>query len=151
MKLWELFQDKFINTIEESKLFEMAYSRRDVERKITDLGNPIIKHLVKIFKWEDRLNYAKHCNDIESWLIDIGSIQLKNGNFPKQENYFKWICSDNLHDANSVSRLVKQLSNYHSLKEIRSNEEVYRLINELIYKISIDLAKDKFESLSDYL
>lgn len=44
MKIRELFEDKLLYWIENTPLLEMAFSRKEIESKITSLGYPIIEH-----------------------------------------------------------------------------------------------------------
>jgi cytochrome c553 len=43
------------------------------------------------------------------------------------------------------------LKDYHTLKEIRTDAEVYRQIEGLMKKITADLSDDKFEGIENYL
>ena len=151
MKLWELFQDKLIDAFENSKLLEMAYSRRDAEHKISSLSSPINQHLVKILKWEDTLNKTKHIDDINTWLFEIQRIKLKNNKRPKAENYFQWLFTEPLSDKHELSNLIKQLYQYHTLKVLHSDDEVYFEIQRLYSAICKDLPNGEFFNLTDYL
>jgi len=151
MKLQELFEDKVLEWFENSPLFEMAFSRKEVESKITNLGSPIIKHLIKIIKWEDEINYEKHCNDITEWFYQVQRMKLKNDKRPLGKDYYKWLFVDNVEDENEIIRWIRSLSNYHQLKSKSTDSEVYQKINIIIQKISNDLSKNRFEDIRHYL
>ncbi len=133
-------------------IYEMARDRRKAENDISSLADPIINHLIKILKWKDEINYNPHIHDINNWLFKIQRIRLKGGRRPKTSDYYKWIFEEILGSANDVTNIIRrELKDYHSLKEIRTDVEVYRQVQELMKKITADLSDDKFEGIENYL
>lgn len=132
-------------------LFEMAFNRKDVESKVTSLSLPLIKHLIKILKWKDDINYNKHIGDMNSWLYDIQGFSIKGNKKPSQYDYYQWIFTDVAKNEQTISRYIKGLHHYHSLQIIRTDEEVYDIIKSIIYKLSFDLPLDNFDNIEDYL
>ncbi len=61
----------------EEFLYEMAFDRNKAEERITGLGCPIVMHLIKVVRYNDPLNNRKHIVDIQNWLIQVSSVQLK--------------------------------------------------------------------------
>lgn len=147
VRLIEFLEDKIID----SRLFEMVFSRREVESKITELSFPVVEHLIKILKWDDRLNYQKHCSDINNWLLKIKSYKMKNGKRPKQSDYYQWMFHDTVQDEKTISHWVKVLTNYHTLKIIRTDKEVFDSITNILFELSKDLSKDDIKLIQDYL
>lgn len=122
------------------------------EEKITELSIPIIHHLIKLFKWEDLNNENKHINDINSWIRNIQNIKLKTktGRF-KESDYFRILFTENIPNKNVLERVINyDLSEYSKLKIINSNQEVYNKLNNICTKISQDLAKNDFKSITLY-
>lgn len=142
MKVYEIIGDF---------LYEMAFARRDVESKITSLGLPIIKHLIKIVKWKDDSNYNKHVGDINSWFYDIQSFRIKGNKKPTQFDYYAWIFEDVIASEKTLFRFIKGLYQYHNLPELRDDQEVYDIIKNVIYQVSFDLPLDQFDNIQDYL
>ena len=143
--------DILVDTILDTRLFENALRRREVESKITDLAYPIFDHLIKIIKWQDSINYSKHCQDIDNWLSRIQNYYYKGNKKPNQYDYFQWMFHDVIRDQETVSRQIRNMTRYQSLLEIRTNDEVYQIIKSIIYQISYDLPVNKFETITDYL
>lgn len=145
MKLRELFEKT------QDLLYEMAFSRKEVESRITDLSDPVVEHLIKILKWDDKMNYQKHCRDIDTWIMKIQRLQISGSKRPKQRDYYQWMCLDILQNITNVCRWIRVLYKYHQLKVIRTDEEVFNQIEIILSKISVDLAHNKFETIEDYL
>lgn len=149
MKLAELFDnltESFLDI-----LYEMAFSRRDAESKITGLAHPIIEHLIKVLKWKDDLNYNKHLGDIDGWIRQIRIIKLKGNKVPKYNDYYQWMISDLIPDKNTIELWIDSLNRYHQLKELRTNEEVYFTIIEIMNNLSKDLSKSIAKNIDSYL
>jgi hypothetical protein len=136
--------------LSETAIVEQALRRSDAETKITNESYQIIEHLIKLFKWEDPINSNKHCNDITSWLGAVYRIKMKNG-YPKQANYYQWMFSDIVYDVSDLTDIVSSMTRYHSLRVIRTDAEVYVLIDQLLDQISKDFATRQFHELSYYL
>ena len=143
--------DILVDTILDTRLFENALRRREVESKITDLAYPIFDHLIKIIKWQDSINYSKHCQDIDNWLSRIQNYYYKGNKKPNQYDYFQWMFHDVIRDQETVSRQIRNMTRYQSLLEIRTKDEVYQILKSIIYQISYDLPVNKFETITDYL
>lgn len=141
MKLFEVFH----------WLYEMAFSRKDIEGKITSLSLPIVKHLIKVLKWQDDQKYDKHLKDINSWIYDIQGFYIKGNRKPNQYDYFNWMFEDVVRDERTCSRYIKGLHQYHSLPVIRTDEEVFNMIKAILYNVSFDLHINDFDDIRDYL
>jgi len=133
-------------------LLEQAKQRKDVESVITYLAEPLIEHLIKILKWQDELNYKKHCISIEDFIFDIEKkSKLKGNKLPKQKDYFRWIFNDVVQNQYIVDKWINSLHNYHELKVIRTNEEVFIELKRIIFELSKDLPYQKVKNIEFYL
>jgi len=147
MRIYEIMFDEILYT----KIFEQALRRRDVESAITSLSVPITKHLVKLLKWHDTLNYDKHIGDINNWLFDIQRLIIKGGKRPTQSDYFTWMFKDVLNDEETLDRMIRGLHQYSNLLVIRKNDEVYNIIKNIMFQLSYDLELNDFDDIQDYL
>ncbi len=147
MKVWEIISEK----LADSFLFEMAFSRKEVESKITNESYQIIIHLIKILKWQDELNYQKHIGDVNSWLYKIQAYYIKGNKKPTQTDYYKWMFLDVAQNEKTISRYIKGLHKYHHLPVIRTDDEVFDSIKGILYQISYELPLDNFDDLTTYL
>lgn len=130
-------------------LLEMTFPREKAEERITGLGQPFVKHLIKVLKWEDLTNYEKHVNDMQSWIDDISDIQIKPNKLPKYKDYFKWIFTDNRVTVDKIKQLKYT---YGKLSELQSDEDVIRLIlNDIAPALCNDLAQGKIINIRSYL
>jgi len=147
MKIFEIIADK----LSKSYIFEMAFDRKDVEARITSIADPIVEHLVKALKWEDPVNYEKHLGDINNWLFQIQRLKMKNNKKPTQHDYYTWMFTDVAQDELTISRFVKGLHRYHHLPIIKTDDEVFNIIKNILYQLSYDLALNKFDDINHYL
>lgn len=147
MKLLELMCDKIIN----SDLFEQAFRRQEVESQITNLAHPVIEHLIKVLKWDDPINYNKHIGDINEWMYKIQRYKLKGNKKPYQCDYFQWMYTDWVTDADTISLWIRGLHRYSKLLVLRTDEEVYNIIRSILYQISYDLPINKYTTILNYL
>lgn len=133
-------------------IFEMAMRKSIAEEKITELSIPIIHHLIKLFKWENDLNKNKPINDINNWIRDIQNIKLKTktGRF-KESDYFRILFTENVPSKQVLTRIIDyDLSKYSYLTVTNTDEVVYNKLNIICTKISQDLAKNDFKSITLY-
>lgn len=143
-----------MNLLKEIKnlVYEMAVNRKTVENQITGLGNPIYIHLIKILKWEDDANLNKHLNDINEWLFQCQQKKINKKRIAAK--YYKdWIFQDNIDSFKEFENIIKtSLKKYSkTLKEIRSNKEVWDIIQSIIDQISKDLENFEFDDIQNYL
>ena len=52
----------------EDLIYEMAVNRKRIEIQIKGLSRPINLHLIKLLKWEDKINYENHLDSVNDWL-----------------------------------------------------------------------------------
>jgi hypothetical protein len=147
MKITEIVLDKILDSF----IFEQAFRRRDVETRITSLSLQVVKHLIKILKWRDDINYNKHCRDIDGWVSDIQDLYIKGDKKPTQADYFQWMFNDVVRDESMIERNIRSMSRTYILPSIRSDDEVFQLIKSILYQLSYDLPLNKVVSILDYL
>lgn len=148
MKLYELLGDFLL----ELPIVEQAFRRNDVESRVTSIGNQVCKHLIKLYKWDDTVNQNHHVMDISTWLEEIDGLRIKGCNKPKPDVYFKWILQDNIPDVREVTKLVKRMNaKYGTLPVVRTDEEVYEIMMQVLLRICNDISMDKFVHAQDYL
>jgi len=133
-------------------LEEMAFDYNQLENKITGLAEPIVMHMFKSLMFDDATNKAKHVDDIDSWLDDIQFYEPKAKRKTLIKRYHKWIFVDWLGNKNKVTRRVRRLhKQYRNQPIIRSDEEVYDIINDASIKIAKDVALQEFTTITDYI
>ena len=132
--------------------FEQARSRQDSESRITALAEPVIYYLIKILKWNDDLNFDKHCKDIDTWLNQTAFVKVKGKKTPKRRDYYQWMFLDVVQNQDTLSKIIKKiLYAYHSLPEARTDQEVYFELERILSELSNDLAKQNLQDIEKYL
>ncbi|MBV5309985.1 hypothetical protein [Chromatium okenii] len=141
--------------IEEIKtlIYEMAFERNKAESRVTELGLPVLHHLIKILKWDDKNNYSKHIYDINNWLFQIQDITIKKkGKRFKPEQYYLFLFNEQIKSVEDITKKInRSLREYKQLPEINSDVRVYQLLTQVYQRISLDLSKDQFEGIEKYL
>jgi hypothetical protein len=145
MKLYELFGDLIL----ELPIVEQASERIAVKGKVQDLGKQVIKHLIKIYSWNNPRDYPAHVKDINVWLDSIYDFRLKGNKIPKADNYYDWIMTG-VDDSSYVTRQIVNID-YHVPRSDKSDEEVFEIIKKIIRNISNDMANKKFTHAKDYM
>ncbi|MBB1125602.1 hypothetical protein [Thiospirillum jenense] len=133
-------------------IHEMAFDRRNAEAKITFQGLEILKHLIKLLKWEDSYNHNKHIGDINGWLFSIQRITYKpkNKRF-KSEQYYQFLFEEQVKSLDDINTYIKiDLKDYSNLKVKNSNEYVYTELCSLYKKISVDISDGLFIGIDKY-
>jgi len=149
------FKELMIDIISNTSLFEQAFDKKTAENKIRGLADPLLLHLIKIIKWEDKSNYKKHLDDIDIWLDDILRAKLKprNNRF-KSHQYFELIYNEPIgNDLEIIDIIInRRLKKYHNLKVlVYDNENVMTILKNIITLISKDLSNNKLKDIEEYL
>lgn len=147
MKLTEVIGNWLIDL----PIVEQAFRRNDVENKTTSIGNQVVKHLIKLYKWSDPINFNHHVNDISSWLEAIDELRIKGSNKPSANVYYKWILLDNIPDVREITKQVKRMNpKYGNLPVARSDDDVYEAMSAVLLRICNDISNDTFISAHSY-
>lgn len=147
MTIYEVIGDWLYDT----NIVEQAKRRSDIEFKITNEAGPLIEHLVKVLKWDDPRSYRHHITDMDGWMWTIFRLKMKES-MPKQRDYYKWMFTDHVGDVSDITEIVTELNRrYGSLPVIRSDGEIYTIIDKIIHQISIDFVARRRNSIEDYL
>lgn len=135
-------------------LLEEPVEKSVGENTIRDIASPFIDHLIKILKWEDDRNYNKHVNDLENkWFNKIKKVKIytKTKRF-KTNQYFDLMFNSWVEDLETLKEIiVDDLSKYKDLKTIRSDEEVFEKLFQIIKSIGLDLSKGIKKHIKEYL
>lgn len=150
--LQEFLAEKFGNTV----LGEMAFSKKECEKKITSLEPQINLHLIKVLAFEDDINFNKHIKDIVNWLIRIQKLDFnKHNNKFSKEFYFSWLFSKPITDEYNIkyidNTINRDLRNYKNLKRKMTNEKVLINLHKIHLEISKLLANDEILDIEDNL
>ncbi len=145
MRLYELFGDWVLTW----PVVEQAEKRADVEKQICRTGYQVIRHLIKIYSWDNPIDYNNHVKDINGWLDPIYDIKIKGNKYPKANDYYNWLMSC----AVSSSFITRQNGNidYDVPRSGKSDEEVFEIIKTIIRNVSDDMADRKFVHAKYYM
>lgn len=147
MRIYKIIGDWLLET----NIVEQAARRAEVESKINSLSFQVIRHLIKVLKWEDQINHHKHLIDIDEWISQIDNLKIKGNKRPTKNDYYRWMFGEN-DTPNYITKQIKTLSKqYGSLRVIRSDELVYQTIRNIMECLAVVLSLDEFVSIEDLL
>jgi hypothetical protein len=134
-------------------IYEMAFARNNAESRVTELGLPVLHHLIKIQKWDDNINYHKQIHDINHWLFSIQDITIKTKSKRfKPEQYYLFLFNEHINSAEDITKKINRtLREYKHLSELNSDSEVYQSLTQIYQKISTALSKNQFEGIENYV
>jgi hypothetical protein len=146
MRITDIIGDWLI----ELPIVEQALKRSDTETRVSGTSQQVIIHLIKVLKWKDPYTYTKHISDLDGWLKPIYLLKMKQG-YPKQEDYYNWMFAD-LINEHDIDNWVSTLFKYNRLPVLRTNKEVYAIIESVMKQLSIDFAaRLDYKSIENYL
>lgn len=149
------FTEFLAERLQRTKLFEMAEARADAEKQIRALGRQVYYHLIKVLYYRDDLNYNKHLNDIDIWLLDLMEIYLKpNNKRVKAIDYYAWLYESPFGGTPLILEglINNRLREYHTLPLSGINiDEVFQKFNELYLRVAEDLSRHEFNTIKDYI
>lgn len=132
----------------------MAESERIAEETIRKVSKAVFYEVIKLMYFADTNGYRKSINSINNLLYDVQDITLKPNNARiKASDYYEWIYgapNDNGIDG-LISVIKRRLADYEDLKTLMTYEELYEKLEVLYKKLSVDLHKDTFQTIEDYL
>lgn len=153
MKLTDILLDRFIG----SKLFEMAFFRKDAKNQITSLSPLIFDHLLKLFVLESPENKNHWINEIDTWLRQIDKIYLKPyTKKPSKQDLYNWILFDSApsYCIDYIDNTIRQWKrkDYKEI-QVRDFDKQFTLnkIFSIIERVAKDISINKFETIEDYL
>ena len=115
------------------------------------VGRKVSSNIIQLLKWEDKDNYDNYIRDINKCLYDIQRIRLKNGRKIRLIDHYDWIFAEDLSSIERVKNIIEAYSYNNSLKVIRTDEEVYKILTSIMIKVCKDIAEDNFENIENYL
>lgn len=149
--------DLILDYIAETGLFEMAKSRQDAKRLITDLSPQVFTHLIKLFVLHSPENKNHWIKEIDSWLRQIDDLHLKpSNNKPKWQDIYNWMIFDSAphYDRDFITaRVDRRLKRDYPDLPVHDYDAdaVLNQILKIIEHAAKDIAADKFDTVNQYL
>lgn len=132
-------------------------SRSEDLIKISDKGEQIYFHLIKLLYFKRKIDINHHFSDINGWLKEISVIVMRQ-NFKKE--FIKTLLTHKLIITKNGKKFVPydstkiindKLKKYHGLDNMRSQEELKDLLNKVYDTISEILSKKEIISIKDII
>lgn len=151
-------KEYILNVIQESYIFEMAYDRKEIKKRVEGLINQIIENwcLIKYCSLYDNNNINKHHwkQELKAHLYNIYEMKLKGGNAKTKNN----LISEIIYDKKEITTSSK-ISSIIRIKFKTENISIYNDIcdlcidnlNYIIELISNNENDDNTDKIYDYV
>jgi hypothetical protein len=143
---------KLIDILNETKLFEMAFERKDALRKLDNLSYEISKHLLKLIIFNDSNNFNHWLGELNGWLNQIDSIEIKpNMKKLREEDYLKFLKEHYLENEDQVNKMVQKIKKTYKDEQVIYDEPsfVFDKTETILNRVCLSLSKDTFEPLTE--
>lgn len=143
----------FLDFLNETNLFEMAFERKIAIQKARNLQNQISRHIIKVYMYSDS-DYVNHWyNELNSWFWDIQDTVLKNTKKPLDyHTLMKILFEEPMETVEEVqNKMNKIYREYKDLKIYEPNAiEIHKQMYSLINDVSNDISNNRFEDIKRY-
>jgi hypothetical protein len=142
--------EKIIDAIH-NLIYEMVIEKKHIENQISDKSEQIILHLIKILKWDDSNSYTGHIKSINGWFHFCQKKKI-NKHRISAKHYQAWLFDEELENIQDLNNIVEyNLEEYDKLPVIRTNQEIFDIIQKIKLLICEDLSKFKFKTIENYI
>lgn len=151
-------KEYMLNVIQESYIFEMAYNRKEIKKRVEALTNQIIENwcLIKYCSLYDKTNTNKYYwkQELKAHLYNIYEMKIKGGNAKTKYN----LISEIIYDKKEITTSSK-ISSIIRIKFRNENIIIYNDIcdlcidnlNYIIELISNNENDDNTDKIYDYV
>jgi hypothetical protein len=150
MRIRDIILDVIIGT----RLFEMAFKRKNAIDKVRAYQSTLISHLIKILIFEKSENRNHWCNEVNSYLDGIQDIKLKGTNQPLESSMlFELMFNEPIGHLSTVDKMIIRIQRqYQSDYPSELNGyKIHKQIHDILYDISHDISLDRFNDIREYL
>lgn len=150
MKITEIVLDWITST----KLFEMAFSRKDLINRVSAQDWQVDSHLLKVLMYGKVAAYNHWCQELNAALSGIQRLKLQGNKRLSSDKYFELLWKGFLETPNEVQDHMSEIDREYSrsFKLINYNpNEVHKEALQIMQKVCDDLSLGKFVSIQDYL
>jgi hypothetical protein len=147
-------QDIILDVIIGTRLFEMAFKRKNAIDKVRAYQSTLISHLIKILIFEKSENRNHWCNEVNSYLDSIQDIKLKGTNQPLESSMlFELMFNEPIGHLSTVDKMIIRIQRqYQSDNPSELNGyKIHKQIHDILYDISHDISLDRFNDIREYL
>ncbi len=147
-------KDLLVDSLMDTKLFEMAFAKKVAIDKARNLQNQIARHLIKIQMYAQS-QYVQHwVSEVNGWLLDIQENKLRGTNKPLPHRDLMLILFEEpLSTIDDVQYKMNRI--YREYSDLKIDEPDAANINKslswILPQICGDIAESKFNTLNDYL
>jgi hypothetical protein len=134
---------KLLDILIESKLFEMAYSRKVALDKTRDLSLNTSRELLKILMYKDSKNQSHWRGKLDGWLRDI---KRYSKNTLKEKDLIKLLWEEPLGEIDQLEDLIKDIETDYYKPSHHIDYSNLPLLNQKIKHIFSQISKDMTEN-----
>ena len=150
MRIRELLLDAVIST----KIFEMAFKRKNAIDKIRNKQDVISEHLLKVLLFPNSRDVPGWKKELDVWLYDIGDIILKPyGDRLYSSDYMNLLFDEPIGTIRDIENKIKKIYRMHELMVPGTIDplDISKQSALIMKSISNDLSVGEYKGIKSYL
>jgi hypothetical protein len=143
---------KLLDLLNETRLFELAYERKNAINRLDNLSCQISIHMLKLIVFNDSADFYHWLTELNGWLNQVDDISLKPNNKKlRKQDYLKYLKEHYLEDEQQISLNIKNLKKRYKNEQMiyYDSKWVLEKIEYLMDRICSELASDDFTPLTE--
>jgi hypothetical protein len=147
----------FIDYLNETMLFEMAYERKKAKEIVTSLSPEMFSHLIKMHVFDSPTSIHHWQAELNAWLLKINRIHIKPKSIkPDSKDLYTWFVYDSSphYTAEYIKNEIRIMKRqeYKSLKmKPYEEDELLHITLDIIKRVMNDISSNDFETIEDYM
>lgn len=144
-------KDLLIDSLNSTRLFEMAYERKKALQHISSLQRTVVVHFVKYFGLDSPQNKNHWLSELNAYFYDLNDLELKpNSRRLGKHDYMNILWEEPLgHGKQAITRIRTGLL-HQQYKGVNStaltDSQIYEILFKIYDTVCADMANDTFLS-----
>lgn len=147
-------KEYFLDLATSTQLFELAYKRKEILNKCSDLSYQICSHIVKLTCFDSPNDIQGHLKSLNSWIKRIYELKHKNNISIQWNYYYDEIWNKRVDNPDDLKTIFNELHfyDYENVKVRQVNYiTLYDKLSELMQDMCQDIEKRTLRKFEFYL
>lgn len=147
-------KEYFLDLATNNQLFELAFKRKEILNKCSDLSYQICSHIVKLTCFDNPNDIQGHLKSLNSWIKRIYELKHKNNISIQWNYYYDEIWYKRVDSPEDLKTIFNELHfyDYENVKVRQVNYiNLYNKLSELMEKMCKDIENRTLRKFEYYL
>lgn len=147
-------KEYFLDLATNNQLFELAFKRKEILNKCSDLSYQICSHIVKLTCFDNPNDIQGHLKSLNSWIKRIYELKHKNNISIQWNYYYDEIWNKRVDSPDDLKTIFNELHfyDYENVKVRQVNYvNLYDKLSELMQDMCQDIEKRTLRKFEFYL